>query len=409
MRRLWFTLVACALFGAAPYAQGVITRLVRVGTSAADVTNPTATITTNGGADIDNGSSATLTTLAGTASDNVGVTSVTWVNDTGGSGTATGTTSWSISNIALQSGANIITVTAHDAAGNTGTDTITVTYTPAGGSGNNCNAPCLVDVSFTVGQGWEADKTNAGGNCTGPGSGSTDFAGEHTGVGTIGNGGAGTSGVNCDTVITAANFSSGAGGRGLRAYRGDGVNRIGGGITLSWGTKYNNMSFCYMMRPQAGSAWLAYDGLGPANDPSYTKDWYLLFSTGGIFILGQQGSGYGVHTGANISGSYGWYEMMGNNRVADGNWKEIAIYADIPSTTVKVWVNDSLVFSTTSADFRSLTAFDQQMYNSNQRHFDSDNDGLGEGVDSAVGYYDYDDIVVDTAVSNGGKLECGIV
>jgi hypothetical protein len=69
--------------------------------------------------------------LGGSASDNVGVTSVTWYNAaTGGSGTASGTTSWSITtNIPLVPGSNVITVTAHDAAGNTGSDTITVTYT----------------------------------------------------------------------------------------------------------------------------------------------------------------------------------------------------------------------------------------------------------------------------------------
>ena len=43
-------------------------------------------------------------------------------------GTATGTTSWSVGGITLQSGVNVITVTARDAANNTGTDTLTVTY-----------------------------------------------------------------------------------------------------------------------------------------------------------------------------------------------------------------------------------------------------------------------------------------
>ena len=68
--------------------------------------------------------------LGGTASDNVGVTQVTWSNSRGGSGTATGTTSWSVGGITLQSGTNVIAVTARDAANNTGTDTITVTYNP---------------------------------------------------------------------------------------------------------------------------------------------------------------------------------------------------------------------------------------------------------------------------------------
>ncbi len=72
-------------------------------------------------------SSNTLT-LGGTASDDVGVTEVTWVNSLGGRGTATGTISWSVTDIALQSGSNVITVTVRDAAGNAGTSTITVNY-----------------------------------------------------------------------------------------------------------------------------------------------------------------------------------------------------------------------------------------------------------------------------------------
>ena len=75
-------------------------------------------------------SAATLA-LAGTASDNVAPTQVSWVNDRGGSGNATGTTSWSIASVALQSGSNVVTVTARDAAGNVGTKVLTVAYTPA--------------------------------------------------------------------------------------------------------------------------------------------------------------------------------------------------------------------------------------------------------------------------------------
>ncbi len=60
----------------------------------------------------------------------MGVTQVTWSNDRGGSGVASGTTSWSVTGIALQSGSNVLTVTARDAANNVGTDTLTVNYTP---------------------------------------------------------------------------------------------------------------------------------------------------------------------------------------------------------------------------------------------------------------------------------------
>src|SRR5205085_1125940 len=68
--------------------------------------------------------------LSGTASDNIAVTQVTWANNRGGSGTASGTTSWSVASVTLQSGSNVLTVTARDANGNTRTDTLTVTYSP---------------------------------------------------------------------------------------------------------------------------------------------------------------------------------------------------------------------------------------------------------------------------------------
>ncbi len=100
--------------------------------------------------------------MAGTASDNVGVTQVSWSDDRGGSGTATGTASWSIAAVALQSGVNVVTVTARDAAGNTATAVLTVTYTPtvdttpptvttstpvAGATGVAVNAPMTVTFS----------------------------------------------------------------------------------------------------------------------------------------------------------------------------------------------------------------------------------------------------------------------
>src|SRR5258706_9179800 len=85
------------------------------------ITSPTTqtTYTTN----------ASPVTLAGTATDNIAVTQVTWSSDRGGSGTAAGTTSWSAAGIALQPGANVLTVTARDATGNAATATLTVTYT----------------------------------------------------------------------------------------------------------------------------------------------------------------------------------------------------------------------------------------------------------------------------------------
>ncbi len=69
-------------------------------------------------------------TLSGIASDASSVSQVRWSNSLGGSGVAVGTTEWWATDLALQPGANVITITALDPSGNSGIDTLTVTYAP---------------------------------------------------------------------------------------------------------------------------------------------------------------------------------------------------------------------------------------------------------------------------------------
>lgn len=64
--------------------------------------------------------------ITGTASDNDAVKEIRWENNKGGSGVAQGTANWTISNVQLQNGWNIISVTAFDAAGNSETITLYV-------------------------------------------------------------------------------------------------------------------------------------------------------------------------------------------------------------------------------------------------------------------------------------------
>ena len=107
-------------------ANNVATAILTVTYNAPDTSAPTIAITTpTSGATYT--TQASSLTVGGTASDDVGVTQVSWANDRGGSGTATGTATWTASGIALQAGANVITVTARDAANNIATGTLTVT------------------------------------------------------------------------------------------------------------------------------------------------------------------------------------------------------------------------------------------------------------------------------------------
>lgn len=64
--------------------------------------------------------------LAGNADSESGIFKVTWTNDRGGAGIADGTETWRIASIALDLGANRITVTAEDTAGATASRSIFV-------------------------------------------------------------------------------------------------------------------------------------------------------------------------------------------------------------------------------------------------------------------------------------------
>jgi hypothetical protein len=100
---------------------------ITTGSTSSDTTRPTVSIATPTTGTSYTASSSTLQ-IGGAAADNVGVTSVTWSSSRGGSGTASGTTTWNVPSIGLQTGTNVITITAHDAAGNIGADSLTVTY-----------------------------------------------------------------------------------------------------------------------------------------------------------------------------------------------------------------------------------------------------------------------------------------
>jgi hypothetical protein len=70
-------------------------------------------------------------TIGLTATDNVGLSQISWANNTGGSGntSVSGTSTNKSFNIALKSGANVITMSARDTSNNTAQKQLTVNYT----------------------------------------------------------------------------------------------------------------------------------------------------------------------------------------------------------------------------------------------------------------------------------------
>src|SRR5258705_463091 len=131
---------------AAAYSGGA-TLTVNYNPTPTDTTAPTVSITSPTASGSYSTTSNTVS-LSGTASDNVGVASVTWSNlGNATSGSASGTGTWSIASISLAQGANQVTVTAHDAAGNTKGATLTVTYNP---NPTDTTAPTVSITSPTV-------------------------------------------------------------------------------------------------------------------------------------------------------------------------------------------------------------------------------------------------------------------
>ena len=125
---------------------------------------------------------AAAVALGGSASDVFGVTEVRWANSRGGAGLAAGTTDWSVPTLALQSGVNVITVIARDAAGNTATDSIAITAdtkapilaitSPAGTPVTSANTVTLIgtvgDDSGVTGLAWANNRGGSGTIAVGP-------------------------------------------------------------------------------------------------------------------------------------------------------------------------------------------------------------------------------------------------
>ncbi len=117
-----------------------------------DTTQPTVAITTPTSNSVHIATSNPIA-LGGSASDTLSnISSVTWSNSRGGSGAATGTMSWSASGIDLQSGDNIITITAKDGANNIKTNILTITFntTSSAPTATTANASDITSSSVTL-------------------------------------------------------------------------------------------------------------------------------------------------------------------------------------------------------------------------------------------------------------------
>ncbi len=107
----------------------------------ADLTAPTIAIQQPSATGTARLAGSTLLSLVGTTTPAAGktVSMVTWSNNRGGQGGALGTAPWSVTDINLEPGDNVITVTARDSVGITASASITVTSLTGGTTGTYGN------------------------------------------------------------------------------------------------------------------------------------------------------------------------------------------------------------------------------------------------------------------------------
>jgi len=229
----------------------------------------------------------------------------------------------------------------------------------------------IFDSSFTVAEGWTADVDN------------TAFASPGATVGSVTNWETGTAPL--DSVITAANYSGGRGGRGHRHYR-SGHNTMGGGLRIVLSSPQTHIWFRYMIRYSSG---FTFSG----GSPTYTKDWYD--DSGNGFIIGFQGGQYGYHV---ISGSQNYPSNIGGapqawsdwypGGTSDGSWKCVEGEMNKSGGILRMWIDDVLTMDRSGTSISSASDFDYMVTNNHDL------------VTSSNSYTDYDDI----AVSNIGRI-----
>jgi hypothetical protein len=187
-----------------------------------------------------------------------------------------------------------------------------------------------------------------------------------------------------DQITAAANNPSGAGGKGLRHWRGDGQNNGGGGLSITLPAPVTEMWVRLYMRYSLGFAWTG-------GAPLYTKDNYWGACGSGCVIFGIQGNhawGVNYNGDVNYSSSLSWSQSQGGN-TGDGQWHlyEYHLKQDGSAATIEIWVDGVRYLNLTNADLGSTP----------WRNFK-----LGENQATATGcnpdcYTDYDDVAISTS------------
>ena len=207
----------------------------------------------------------------------------------------------------------------------------------------------------------------------------------------------GSSGPSCDDLFVAsdsrvgtkittdANYSGGAGGRGMRQYLGDGNNMQTSGLVIDAFSASNTIWIRWYMRYESGFAWSNAGGY-----PLYDKWLYIYGSAGNLVpeFDGEEVNVWSSYSGNHQSGSANWSTVNGGI-TGDGQWHLYELHIDSTSTsgTVELWIDEVRVLNVTNYSFSSTGGYGYVVIGSN---CNSPDNGLPPG------YVDFDDVKISS-------------
>jgi hypothetical protein len=186
-----------------------------------------------------------------------------------------------------------------------------------------------------------------------------------------------------DEITAGANNPAGGGFKGFRHWVGDGLNRGGGGISISFSST-SEMWFRYYIRFQQGFSW---------GNQINMKTIYCNQGSEGTFYFGlHQNAIGGVIGGSSIHHSLVTWQQMQGGSTGDGNFHVLEVHAKMNSTgtsndgVFEFWWNDTLIYSNSSAHFSDVTGAKFGHCTVGSNHNDPQNGGDV--------YVDFDDIAI---------------
>ena len=186
-------------------------------------------------------------------------------------------------------------------------------------------------------------------------------------------------------ITTDANYSGGAGGRGMRQYLGDGNNMQTSGLVIDAFSASNTIWIRWYMRYESGFAWSNAGGY-----PLYDKWLYLYGSAGNLVpeFDGDEVNVWSSYSGNHQSGLANWSTVNGGI-TGDGQWHLYELHIDSTSTsgTVELWIDEVRVLNVTNYSFSSTGGYGYVVIGSN---CNSPDNGLPPG------YVDFDDVKISS-------------